>query len=212
MRKDDNKIIFFGTPEFAAVILKYLIENKFDIAAVVSQPDKKSGRRREMMVSPVKKLAIGNKIKIFQPVGLRDRKIIREIREFGADLFIVAAYGKILPKELLKIPKFGAINVHASLLPKYRGASPVQCAILAGEKERGVTLMLINEKMDEGDILAQEKIEIGEDETTDALLDKLSRLGAEMIVKLISGWIGGKKKHIPKGREKVTYCKPIQRE
>ena len=212
MKKDDIKIIFFGTPEFAAVILKSLIENKFDIAAVVSQSDKKAGRRRETMISPVKKLAIGNKIKIFQPASLRDRKIIRKIREIGADLFIVAAYGKILPKEILEIPKFGAVNIHASLLPKYRGASPVQCAILAGEKETGITLILMNEKMDEGDILMQKKIEIGEDETSNTLLDKLSGLGAKMTVKFISGWIGGKIKPTPQSREKATYCKPIQRE
>jgi len=206
------KIIFFGTPEFAAGILAALIKNKFNVEAVVTQSDKKVGRRRKITFSPVKKMAIENGVEVFQPENLRDSGLIGEIRKREADLFVVAAYGKILPRELLEIPKLGAINVHASLLPKYRGASPVQCAILAGEKETGVTLILMNEKMDEGDILAQEKIKISKDETAGKLQKKLGKLGAKMITKYIPGWIEGKIVPAPQNSEKVTYCKPIRRD
>lgn len=206
------KIIFFGTPEFAAGILESLIKNEFNITAVFAQPDKKIGRRQEVVFSPVKKLAVGNGIKVFQPSNLRDGNIAEEINDIKPDLIVVAAYGKILPKEILEIPKYGAINVHASLLPKCRGASPVQCAILAGEKETGITLMRMNEKMDEGDILQQEKIEIGEKETADILLNKLGELGAEMIVKFVPDWIEGKIQPIQQNHSQATYCKPVRRE
>ena len=206
------KIIFFGTPEFAAVILKSLIGNDYNITAVFTQPDKKVGRKQEVACSPVKKIALENNIKIFQPQSLWDRNVFEEINNVKPDLFVVASYGKILPKDILDIPKFGAVNVHGSLLPKYRGASPVQCAILSGEKETGITLMKMNEKMDEGHILAQEKIEIGKDETADILLEKLSRLGAKMIAGFPPEWIQGKTKSIPQDQDMATYCKPVRRE
>lgn len=206
------KIIFFGTPEFAEVILKSLVSNKYDISAVFTQPDKKVGRRQEVAHSPVKKLALKNKIKIFQSESLRDSELAEKIKKVGADLFIVAAYGKILPKDILEIPKYGAINIHASLLPKYRGASPVQYAILAGDKETGITLMKMNEKMDEGDILKQKKIEIGEDETADVLLERLSKIGADMIVDFVPKWISGKIKPVQQNHRETTYCKQVLRE
>jgi len=206
------KIVFFGTPDFAAGVLESLIENKFDIAAVFTQPDKKVGRKHKIEFSPVKDLALENKIKIFQPESLRDGNIFEEIKNIKPDLFIVAAFGKILPKVILEISKYGAINIHASLLPKYRGASPVQCAILAGEKETGITLMKMNEKMDEGDILAQEKIEIGEDETADVLLEKLSQLSATMIAGFVPDWAQGKIKPISQNHSRSSYCKRVLRE
>lgn len=212
MDKKNLKIIFFGTPDFAAVILKALMKNGFNVVAVFTQPDKKIGRKQEAIFSPVKKLALGKKIKIFQPENLRDIGLIREIREIGADLIIVAAYGKILPKEILKIPRCGSVNVHASLLPKYRGASPVQGAILGGEKETGVTLMLINEKMDEGDVLMQEKIQVGENETAENLLGKLGKLGAKTLVGFVPDWISGEIKPQLQDETKATYCKPVRRE
>ena len=212
MNSENIKIIFFGTPEFAAGILKSLIDGDYSIAAVFTQPDKKVGRRREIVFSPVKKMAVEKEIKVFQPESLRDENIIENIRKIKPDLIIVAAYGKILQKVMLEIPKFGAINIHASLLPKYRGASPVQCAILSGEKKTGITLMQMNEKMDEGDILQQEKIEIGENETADALLARLGKLGEKMIVKLIPDRINGKVESVEQDHDKATYCKPIGRE
>ena len=212
MKKRNKKIIFFGTPDFAAVILKALMKNGFNVVAVFMQPDKKIGRKQEATFSPVKKLALEKKIKIFQPENLRNESLIGKIREIGADLIIVAAYGKILPKEILKIPRYGSVNVHASLLPKYRGASPVQGAILGGEKETGVTLILMNEKMDEGDVLMQEKIQVGESETAENLLRKLGRLGAKMLVGFVPDWISGKIKPQPQDETKAIYCKPIRRE
>ena len=212
MNKEKVRIVFFGTPDFAAGVLKSLIENKYDIAAVLTQPDKKIGRKQEIVHSPVKDLALKNKIEIFQPQNLRDSGLNEEIKNIKPDLFIVAAYGKILPKVMLEIPKYGAINIHASLLPKYRGASPVQCAILSADMETGITLMKMNEKMDEGDILAQEKIKIGENETADILLDKLSQLGAKMIVDFVPKLIQGKIKPVTQKHGEATYCKPINRE
>jgi len=209
---NEIKIVFFGTPDFAAVILKSLIENKFDIAAVFTQPDKKSGRHQKIVYSPVKDLALRKKIKIFQPESLRDGYVFEETKNIKPDLFVVAAYGKILPKNILDIPKFGAVNVHGSLLPKYRGASPVQCAILTGEKETGITLMKMNEKMDEGDILAQKKMGIEKNDTTGTLMDKLADLGAETVAKFIPIWIDRKIDPIRQDHEKATYCKSVKRE
>jgi len=205
------KIVFFGTPYFAAVTLKALIDNGYDIREVFTQPDKKIGRKQEVVFSRVKDLAVERKIKVFQPKSLKEIEVIRKIGEIGADLFIVAAYGKILPKEILDIPKFGAINIHGSLLPKYRGASPVQCAILEGEKETGITLMRMNEKMDEGDILLQKKIKIDENDTTETLMKKLAELGAKMTAKFIPDHIQGKIDPISQDHDKATYCKPVRR-
>jgi methionyl-tRNA formyltransferase len=210
--KEKAKIAFFGTPEFAAVILDTLIESEYDIVAVFTQPDKKVGRRQEITCSPVKDLALKNEIEFFQPESLRDIGVVERIREIGADLFIVAAYGKILPKDILDIPKFGAVNVHASLLPKYRGASPVQCAILSADTETGITLMKMNEKMDEGDILLQEKIKISKDETAEALTERLAQLGAKMIMSFIPEWTQEKIKSTPQDQNMATYCKPVRRE
>lgn len=212
MNPKNIKIIFFGTPQFAADILSSLIKNKFNVAAAFSQPDKKVGRRQEIVFSPVKKFALENSIKVFQPESLLNKNVIVEVQKINPDLIVAAAYGKILPKDILKIPKYGAINIHASLLPAYRGASPVQCAILAGEKETGVTIMLMNEKMDEGDILAQEKIEIDKNETADMLLEKLSGLGVKIIAKLIPDWISGKIKPIQQDKNKATFCRSVKRE
>lgn len=209
---NNTKIIFFGTPEFAVVILKSLIDHEYNIVAVFTQPDKKVGRKQEIAYSSVKKIALENNIKIFQPENLRESGLDEEIKNINSDLFVVAAYGKILPKDILDIPMFGAVNIHTSLLPKYRGASPVQCAILAGEKETGITLMKMNEKMDEGEILLQEKIEISKNETAEALTEKLAQLGAKMIVEFVPEWIQGKIKSIPQDQNMATYCKPVRRE
>ncbi|HUD08635.1 MAG TPA: methionyl-tRNA formyltransferase, partial [Candidatus Saccharimonadales bacterium] len=210
--KKNLKIIFFGTPKFAAVILKSLLDNKFDMAAVFTQPDKKVGRKQEVAYSPVKDLAQKNKIEIFQPQSLRESGLSEAIKEIKPDLFVVAAYGKILPKDILEIPELGAVNIHTSLLPKYRGASPVQCAILSGAKKTGITLMKMNEKMDEGDILVQEKIKIGENDTTDTLMKKMAELGAKMITNFIPGWVEGKIKPVRQDHSKATYCKPVKRD
>lgn len=212
MKNSETKIVFFGTPEFAAAILKSLIDNDYNIAAVFTQPDKKVGRKQEVIYSPVKDLALQNGIEIFQPESLRESGLNEKIKKINPDLFIVAAYGKILPIAILEIPKLGAINIHASLLPKYRGASPVQCAILSGEKETGITLMRMNEKMDEGDILLKEKIKINENDTTDKMMKKLAELGAKMTVKFIPDWVEEKIKPTKQNHADATYCKPVKKE
>jgi methionyl-tRNA formyltransferase len=207
-----NKIIFFGTPELGAAVLQSLLENNFEVVAVITQADKKIGRRQEITFSPVKKLALEKNIQIFQPEKLSDENIISEVKNLESDLFVVAAYGKILPKNLLDIPRFGSINVHPSLLPKFRGPTPVPAALLAGEKETGVTLILMNEKMDEGDILAQEKIAIEENETADLLMERLSRIAEKMIARTIPDWIDGKIKPVSQNNAQATYCPILKRE
>lgn len=212
MEKKGPKIVFFGTPEFAEVILKSLIEDDFNIISVFSQPDKKIGRKQEIVFSSVKKLALEKNIPLFQPADLDDPGLIEKLGEEEIDLFVVAAYGKILPKKILNIPKFGSINVHASLLPKYRGASPVQSAIFEGEEETGITLIKMNEKMDEGDILVQKKVRIGKNETAEKLLRKLGSLGAKTIGPATFDLVAGKIKPAKQNDSKATYCKTIRRQ
>jgi methionyl-tRNA formyltransferase len=208
--KKKTKIIFFGTSDFSVQILESLLEHKYDIAMAVTQPDRKVGRKQEVVCSPVKRIAETKNIRIIQPDKLRKNFIFRELKNINPDVFIVASYGNILPKELLEIPKFGSINLHASLLPKYRGASPIQGAILSGDSETGVTIMLMNEKMDEGDILAQEKIAIGKNDTTSSLMIKLGDLGGELIVKLLPKWIEGGIESQKQNSNEATYCGKVK--
>ncbi len=205
------KIIFFGTPRFAAEVFRALLEKEFEVAAVVTRPDKKVGRKQDFVSSPVKETALQRKITFFQPVELGDQKFIDDLKKIRPDLIVVAAYGKILPKTILGIPKFGSLNVHASLLPKHRGASPVQSAIRKGERKTGITLMLMNEKMDEGDILAQEEIPIGEHDTTESLTKKLARFGSRMIVEFIPKWTAGQIKQRRQEGKKANYSPAIRR-
>ncbi len=211
LRNKKIKIFFMGTPGFAADILKNLIEANFNVAAISTQPDKKAGRKQKVLTSPVKKLAEQKKIKVFQPENLRDEKTVEEIKKINPDVIVVAAYGKILPMEILRIPPFGCLNIHASLLPKLRGASPVQNAILQGGKKTGVTLMLMNEGVDTGDILAQEKVIIKSEDTAETLLNKLSVLGGKMLVKHLPRWISGKIKPKPQDNKKASYCQLIKK-
>jgi methionyl-tRNA formyltransferase len=208
----DTRIIFWGSPEFAANILLRLIEEKFNIVAVVTQSDKKIGRKQEVLASPVKKIALKNKINIFQPENLKDEKFIGEVKQLKPDLAIVAAYGKIIPKNILDIPGSGSINVHASILPKYRGASPIQSAIMAGDEKTGVTLMLMDTGLDTGDIIIQKEIKIGKDETAESLTDRLSALGGKLLLGLINPWLAGKVKTVPQDNKLVSHSKIIKRQ
>jgi methionyl-tRNA formyltransferase len=204
--KNKIKIVFFGTSDFSVQILKSLLYYNYDVVMAVTQPDGKVGRKQEVVSSPVKRVAKIENIRIIQPDKLRKNFIYRELKNVNPDMFIVASYGNILPKELLEIPKFGSINLHASLLPKYRGASPVQSAILSGDSETGVTLMLMNEKMDEGDILAQEKIVISENDTVSSLMIKLGDLGGKLAIKALPKWVDGKIKSQKQNNNEATYC------
>ena len=179
-------IIFMGTPDFALESLKALYEAKYDIIGVVTNIDKPKGRGMKMVASPVKEYAIEKNLQVYQPVKVRNNpEFLEEVKKLNPDLICVVAYGKILPQELLDIPKYGCVNVHGSLLPKYRGAAPIQWAVLNGDKKTGVTTMFMNAGMDTGDMILKEEVEIGEDETTGELWDRLKTIGANLLIKTV---------------------------
>lgn len=179
-------IVFMGTPDFARDSLKALVEAGHNIKLVVTNPDKPKGRGMKMIASEVKVYAEENNLKVVQPLKVRNNpEFIQELKEINPDLICVVAYGKIIPKEILDIPEFGCINVHGSLLPKYRGAAPIQWAVLNGDKETGITTMFMDEGMDTGDMILKETVEIGDNETTGELWDRLSLIGAKLLVKTI---------------------------
>ena len=180
------RIVFMGTPDFAKESLEAVYNSKNEVLAVVTNPDKPKGRGMKMIASPVKEFALEKNLKIYQPTKVRNNtEFIEEIKALNPDLLCVVAYGKILPKELLDIPRYGAINVHGSLLPEYRGAAPIQWAVLNGDKRTGITTMFMDIGMDTGDMILKEETEIGEDETTGELWERLSKIGAKLLVKTI---------------------------
>ena len=176
-------IVFMGTPDFAKESLEKVYNAGYNIMAVVTNPDKPKGRGMKMIAPPVKEFAIEKNIPIFQPNKIRE--IEEELKALNPDLFCVVAYGKILPKDILDIPQLGSINVHGSLLPKYRGAAPIQWAVINGDKTTGITTMYMDEGMDTGDMILKEEVEIGENETTGELWDRLSKIGAELLVETL---------------------------
>ncbi len=179
-------IVFMGTPDFAKESLKAIYEAGYNILAVVTNPDKPKGRGMKLIPSPVKEYALEKNLKIYQPLKVRNNiEFLDEIKNLKPDVICVVAYGKILPKELLDIPRLGCINVHGSLLPQYRGAAPIQWAVLNGDKETGITTMYMDVGMDTGDMVLKEKVEIGENETTGELWDRLSKIGANLLVKTL---------------------------
>ena len=180
------RILFMGTPDFALESLKSLYEAKYDIIGVVTNVDKPKGRGMKMVASPVKEYAIEKKLQVYQPVKVRNNpEFLEEVKKLNPDLICVVAYGKILPQELLDIPKYGCVNVHGSLLPEYRGAAPIQWAVLNGDKKTGVTTMFMNAGMDTGDMILKEEVEIGDDETTGELWDRLKMIGANLLIKTV---------------------------
>lgn len=180
------KILFMGTPDFAKVSLEAVYNANYEILGVVTNPDKPKGRGMKMIASPVKQFAEQIGLKVYQPIKVRNNpEFIEEIKSLAPDVICVVAYGKILPKELLEIPKLGCINVHGSLLPEYRGAAPIQWAVLNGDKKTGITTMYMDVGMDTGDMILKEEVEIGEDETTGELWDRLSKIGGELLVKTL---------------------------
>ena len=179
------KIVFMGTPQIAAGILDSMMRAGFDVKAAVSQPDKPKGRGRGVSFTPVKECALKWGIEVFSPDRIRTPEAFGKLRSYDPDLIVVAAYGKILPAEILQLPRLGCINVHASLLPKYRGAAPIQWAVINGEKTSGVTIMQMDEGMDTGDILLQREIGLDPKETADSLYDKLTVLGGELLTEAL---------------------------
>ncbi len=215
MKEDSKEIklrtVFMGTSDLSEAILKTLIEKKYNVVGVFTKQDTKIGREQELTAPLVKQFAEKNDIPVFQPQRF-NTEAVQQLKELKPDLVIVAAYGRIIPTSALEIPGFGCINVHVSLLPKYRGPSPVQNALLSGEKETGVTIMLMDKGIDTGDILAQEKISIKSDDNTLVLLEKLSSVGAELLLKTIPLWIERKIEAKPQDNTQATLCQLIERE
>ena len=199
------RIVFMGTPDFASASLKKLIDEKFDVVGVFTQPDKPKGRGMELCASPVKELALENGLPVFQPVKMRDGTALAQIKALEPDILVVVAYGRILPDDILAVPKYGAINVHGSLLPKYRGAAPIQWAVLNGDKITGVTTMYLASEMDTGDIIYTAETEIGEYETSGELFDRLKDMGAELLVKTLRDIDAGIAPRTPQDHSKASY-------
>ena len=196
------KIVFMGTPDFAEKSLEAIYNSGHEILAVVTNPDRPKGRGMKMVPSPVKEFAVSKTLKIYQPEKVRKNiDFIEEIKKLQPDVICVVAYGKILPKEILDIPKYGCINVHGSLLPKYRGAAPIQWAVINGDKVTGVTTMYMDIGMDTGDMILKEEVSIGEDETTGELWNKLSEVGAKLLVKTLKQIEDGTAPRIPQGED-----------
>jgi len=192
-------IIFMGTPDFAKESLEAIYNEGHNIIAVITNPDRPKGRGMKMIASPVKEYAIEKNIPVLQPEKISEIK--ETLVHLNPDLFCVVAYGKILPKDILDIPKLGSINVHGSLLPKYRGAAPIQWAVINGEKTTGITTMYMDEGMDTGDIILKEEVEIGEDETTGELWEKLSNIGGKLLVETVKQIEKGTAPRIPQGKD-----------
>lgn len=194
------KIVFMGTPDFAKESLEALYNKGYEILAVVTNPDKPKGRGMKMVASPVKEFALEKGLKIYQPEKVRNNEdFINVIKSLKPDVICVVAYGKILPQEILDIPEKGCINVHGSLLPKYRGAAPIQWAVLNGDKTTGITTMYMGAGMDTGDMILKQEVEIGEDETTGELWEKLSKIGSELLVETLKQIEAGTAPRIPQG-------------
>jgi len=194
------KIVFMGTPDFARDSLEAIYNAGHDILAVVTNVDKPKGRGMKMIATPVKEFAIEKNLPVFQPEKVKkNEEFINEIKSLNPDIICVVAYGKILPKEILDIPQYGCVNVHASLLPKYRGAAPIQWSVLNGDKETGVTTMYMDIGMDTGDMILTEKVKIGEDETTGELWNRLSKIGANLLVETLKQIEKGTAPRIPQG-------------
>ena len=199
------RIVFMGTPDFASASLKKLIDERFDVVGVFTQPDKPKGRGMELCASSVKELALENGLPVFQPVKMRDGTALAQIKALEPDILVVVAYGRILPDDILAVPKYGAINVHGSLLPKYRGAAPIQWAVLNGDKITGVTTMYLASEMDTGDIIYTAETEIGEYETSGELFDRLKDMGAELLVKTLRDIDAGTAPRAPQDHSKASY-------
>ena len=194
-----------GTPDFASASLDALLKNGYDVAGVFTQPDKAKGRGMEVSFSPVKTLALEHEIPVFQPEKMRDGTALSILQSLQPDLVVVVAYGRILPDDLLAVPPLGTINVHGSLLPRYRGAAPIQWSVLNGDEKTGVTTMYLASAMDAGDIIFSEETEIGEYETSGELYDRLKLLGAELLIKTVRAIEAGCAPRIPQDDSKATY-------
>ena len=203
------KIVFMGTPEFSVPTLKSIIDSEHEIIAVVTQPDKPKGRGKEMSSTPVKEAALMAGIPVYQPARVKEESFLAIIRQMKPDVIVVVAFGQILPKALLDIPKYGCINVHASLLPKYRGAAPIQWAVINGEKEAGITAMYMEEGLDTGDMLMKVTVPVEDKETGGSLHDKLSLLGGDLILRTLKALEDGTAVRSRQDESRSSYVKML---
>ncbi len=208
----DMRIVFMGTPDFAAAILKRLIDTGRNVVGVFSQPDKPVGRKQIITPTATKIVAMEHNIPVFQPAKLRDGEALAIMQELKPDLTVVAAYGKILPKDILDVAPLGNVNVHGSLLPKYRGSAPIQWSVINGDKVTGITTMFMAEGMDTGDMILKFELPIGEDETAGELFDRMAELGAESIEKTLELFDKGEVKAEPQIEEEATYAPMLKKE
>ncbi len=206
-----EKLIFMGTPDFAVPVLKALI-GRYEIVGVVTQPDRRAKRGRKLEASPVKVVALAHDLPVLQPPSLRRPDAVAELRALAPEVIVVAAFGQILPAEVLAIPPKGCLNVHASLLPRCRGAAPVAAAILAGEEETGVTIMLMDEGLDTGPVLSQATCSISPQDTRESLRTRLAQLGADLLMDTLPRWLAGAIEPQPQDHDQATYCGIIAKE
>ena len=206
------KVIFMGTPDFAVNTLEKIIEAGHEVMLVVTQPDKPKGRGNTMQFPPVKECAVSHGLEVFQPVKIREDASVEYLKKFAPHIIIVANFGQILPKSILDLPKYGCINVHASLLPKYRGAAPIQWAVINGDEITGVTTMRMDVGLDTGDIIAKKQVRIAEDETGGSLFDKLAAVGAELCVETMQMLENKTATFTPQDNEASTHTKMISKE
>lgn len=200
------RVVFMGTPDIAATCLKQVIADGFDVVGVYTQPDRPKGRGMKLVASPVKEVALASGIPVFQPENFREEETVQQLRDLKPDICAVVAYGRILPQRVLDVPTFGCINIHASVLPKYRGSAPYQWAVLDGLKETGVTAMYLCREMDAGDIIDVSRTPIGENETAGELLDRLAVLGADLLSKTLTRFAAGKVEATPQDASQVCYA------
>lgn len=206
------KVIFMGTPDFSVGTLEALIAAGHEVVLAVTQPDKPKGRGKSMQYPPVKEAALAHGIEVYQPGKVREPECIEYLRKYEADIFVVVAFGQILSKEILEMPEYGCINVHASLLPKYRGAAPIQWAVINGEKVTGVTTMRMDEGIDTGDMILKEEVVLDREETGGSLFDRLAKTGAELCVKTLAAIEEGTATYTPQNHEEATHTTMIKKQ
>lgn len=207
-----TRIVFMGTPAFSVPILRMLVEEGYDVISVVTQPDRPVGRKKVLTPTPVKEEALRLGLPVYQPQKLKNPEELQSVLDLNADLVVTAAFGQILPSEILETPKLGAINVHASLLPAYRGGAPIHQAIIDGQKETGVTIMYMVDRLDAGDIISQTTVPIEKEDHTGSMFDKLSTAGMELLKETLPSIINGTNERIPQDESQVTFARNISRE
>ena len=207
----DARIIFAGTPEFSVPPLRALLDSRHRVVGVYTQPDRPSGRGRKLSPSPVKEVALDAGLPVYQPVNFKDPASVSELAALGADLMVVVAYGLLLPKAVLEAPRLGCVNIHASVLPRWRGAAPIQRAVLAGDRSSGVTIMRMEEGLDTGPMYLVEEVPLADDETGGSLHDRLSVLGAEALMKALPGILDGSLEAQPQDDGKACYARKLDK-